>query len=145
MMQMPKDANNRELYNVIDDPNETKNLVRFEICFITCQNKFKSLRILFAYSIYMNGSINKTFCLQAGSNPEIVLELQKILRRIEPQMASARYVFKVTNEIMKCQNKISKSKIFSPRYSRPIKDGWPGRQKGRSKGMHVTGWCDQIV
>ena len=29
MMQMPKDANNRELYNVIDDPNETKNLVRF--------------------------------------------------------------------------------------------------------------------
>ena len=35
--------------------------------------------------------------------------------------------------------------IFSPyRYSRPIKDGWPGRQKGRSKGMHVTGWCDQI-
>jgi len=74
--KMPKDANKRELYNVIDDPNETKNL--------------------------------------AGSNPEIVSELQKILRRIEPQMASARY-------------------------SRPIKDGWPGRQKGRSKGMHVTG------
>lgn len=101
MMQMPKDANNRELYNVIDDPNETKNLVRFEICFITCQNKFKSLRILFDFSIYMNGSINKTFCLQAGSNPEIVLELQKILRRIEPQMASARYVFKIANEMPK--------------------------------------------
>ena len=92
-MQMPKDANNRELYNVIDDPNETKNLVRFEICFITCQNKFKSLRILFTF--------NKTFCLQAGSNPEIVLELQKILRRIEPQMASARYVFKIANEMPK--------------------------------------------
>ena len=28
---MPKDADNRELYNVIDDPNETKNLVRFEL------------------------------------------------------------------------------------------------------------------
>ena len=70
MMQMPKDANNRELYNVIDDPNETKNLVRM------------GLKI----------SINKTFCfnVKAGSNPEIVLELQKILRGIEPQMASAR-------------------------------------------------------
>ena len=32
MMQMPKDANNRELYNVIDDPNETNNLVRFIFC-----------------------------------------------------------------------------------------------------------------
>ena len=54
MMQMPKDAKNQELYNVIDDPNETKNLVRmrFQICFITCQNQFKSFEDTFRLDLY---------------------------------------------------------------------------------------------